>query len=71
MQKERPSDRNLTLFKDDKFLFNENQRPLAPSNLRGGANMQWGKGIARRFYPGRCSGLRVYWPFRPLVHRGE
>ena len=45
MQKECPSDRNLT--KDDKFLFNENQRPLAPSNLRGGANMQWGKGIAR------------------------
>ena len=25
----------------------KNQRPLAPSNLRGGANMQWGKGIAR------------------------
>ena len=25
----------------------KSQRPLAPSNLRGGANMQWGKGIAR------------------------
>ena len=25
----------------------KNQRPLAPSNLRGGANMQWGKGLAR------------------------
>ena len=38
--------KNLTLFKTDKFLCNESQRPLAPSNLRGGANMQWDKGFA-------------------------
>ena len=25
----------------------KNQRPLAPSNLRGGANMQWDKGMER------------------------
>ena len=25
----------------------KNQRPLTPSNLRGGANMQWGKGLSR------------------------
>ena len=25
----------------------KNQRPLAPSNLRGGANMQWGNGLSR------------------------
>ena len=24
---------------------NKSQRPLAPSNLRGGANLQWGKGL--------------------------
>ena len=23
------------------------QRPLAPSNLRGGANMLWGNGLAK------------------------
>ena len=39
---------NLTcFFESDKSLCNESQRPLAPSNLRGGANMQWGKGFAR------------------------
>ena len=27
--------------------YNESQRPLAPSNLRGGANLQWGKWLAR------------------------